>query len=66
VVDLGPEAVTERLRELSRLLDARGFVNKQVDMSPAALTSRLRTMASLSDMCRRLVEVGERLRRSSG
>lgn len=61
MVDFGPEAITARLRELSRLLDARGFVSKQVDMSAPAVTARVRTMASLSDMCRRLAEVGPRL-----
>lgn len=62
MVDLAPEAVTFRLRELSRLLDARGFVAKGVDMSSAAVTARLRTLAALSDMCRVLGKVGERLR----
>ena len=63
MVDYGSSAVTARLQEVSRLLSERGFINKQVDMSAAALTARLRTMASLSDMCRRLVDVGDRLRR---
>ena len=59
MIDLGAAAVTARLRELSRLLDSRGFVIKQVvDMQRAAVTSRLRVMGALSDMCRRLVEVG--------
>jgi hypothetical protein len=55
-------AITARLRELSRLLVARGFVSKQVDMSTAAVTSRVRTMASLSDMCCRLGAIGAQLR----
>jgi hypothetical protein len=62
VVDYGPQAITARLRELARLLSARGFVSKDVDMSAAAITARVRTMASLSDMCRRLGAVGPRLR----
>jgi hypothetical protein len=62
VVDFGPHAITARLRELARLLAARGFVSKDVDMSAAAITARVRTMASLSDMCRRLGAVGPRLR----
>lgn len=65
MVDLGPGAITARLRELSRLLQARGFVSKQVDMSAAAVTKRVETMASLSDMCRRLAPVGERLQGGS-
>jgi hypothetical protein len=40
-----------------------------VDMSAPAvtarLTARLRTLGALSDMCRRLVEIGEPLRASS-
>lgn len=63
MVDLASQAVvTFRLRELARLLDARGFVTKGVDMSSAAVTARLRMLGALSDMCRRLVKVGERLR----
>lgn len=62
MVDLGSHAITIRLRELSRLLAARGFVSKQVDMSAAAVTARVRTMASLSNMCRRLGAIGPRLR----
>lgn len=62
MVDFGRQAITSRLRELSRLLAERGFVSKQVDMSPAAVTARVRTMASLSNMCRRLAPVGPRLR----
>jgi hypothetical protein len=57
-----PEAVTARLHEMARLFAEHGFVSKGVDMSSAAVTSRLRTMASLSDLCRRLVAVGPRLR----
>jgi hypothetical protein len=59
---MGATAVTARLREMARRLEARGFVEKGVDMSAAAVTGRLRVMASLSDMCRRLAAVGPRLR----
>jgi hypothetical protein len=62
VVDMGAAAVTARLREVARLLAERGRVAKGVDMSPAQVTARLRTLGALSDMCRRLVEVGAPLR----
>lgn len=62
MVDASPEGVTARLRELSRLLDARGFVAKGVDMSATAVTARLKILGGLSDMCRRLGAVGERHR----
>ena len=62
MVELGPEAITARLRELSRCLRARGFVDKGLDMSAPAVTTRLRVLAALSDMCRQLVKVGEPMR----
>ena len=62
MVDMRPDAVSTRLREMARLFAQRGFVSKGVDMSSAAVTSRLRTMASLSDLCRRLAPIGQRLR----
>jgi hypothetical protein len=61
--DMSAAAVTARLRVMAELLAHRGFVTKGVDMSPAAVTARLRVMGSLADMCRRLAEVGPRLRR---
>jgi hypothetical protein len=62
VVDMRREAVSARLREMARLLAQRGFVSKGVDMSSAAVSARLRSMASLSDLCRRLAPIGQRLR----
>jgi len=56
------EAVSARLHEMARLFAQRGFVSKGVDMSNAAVSARLRTMASLSDLCRRLAPIGQRLR----
>jgi hypothetical protein len=56
------EAVSARLREMARLFAQRGFVVKGVDMSSAAVSARLRMMASLSDLCRRLAPIGQRLR----
>lgn len=66
MADMSASAVTARLREVSRLLAERGFVSKGVDMSREAVTARLRTLGALSDMCRRLVEVGPRLGPLSG
>ena len=61
MVDMSREAVSARLREMARLFAQRGFVSKSVDMSSAAVSARLRTMASLSELCRRLAPVGQRL-----
>jgi hypothetical protein len=55
------EAISARLHEMARLSAERGLVGKGVDMSSVAISARLRTMASLSDMCRRLAPIGERL-----
>ena len=62
MVDMSREAVSAWLREMARLFAQRGFVSKGVDMSSAAVSARLRTMASLSELCRRLAPVGQRLR----
>ena len=60
MVDMSPRAIEGRLREMSALLAARGFVVKGVDMSPAAVTARVRLMGALSDMCLRLAREGRR------
>ena len=54
MVDMGREAVSARLRDVARLLDERGFLNKGIDMSRTAVTLRLQSMAALSTMCLRL------------
>ncbi len=56
-------AVTHRLREVGRLLSQRGFVSKSVSMTARAVTARLEVQGALSDMCRRLTRVGEKLKR---
>ena len=61
---MGAGAVTERLRHVARLLEARGWSTKGVDMSPGAVTERLRTVSALGELCRRLAEIGERLPRA--
>jgi hypothetical protein len=60
-VDMSPEAVTERLREMSRLSDLR-TVNRlatKVDMSPEAVTRRLRRQSELRRACLRWMKLGE-------
>ena len=54
MVDMRREAGSARLRDVTRLLDERGFLNKGVDMSRTAVTFRLQSMAALSTMCLRL------------
>lgn len=66
MVDMRPEAVTERLREIGRQLVRRGLVAKGVDMSRAAVTCGLRALGALSDMCLRLGALGPRLRGGAG
>ncbi|HJX66461.1 MAG TPA: hypothetical protein VJ860_21190 [Polyangia bacterium] len=61
MVDMSREAISARLHEMARLSAERGPVSKDVDMSSAAISARLRTMASLSDLCRRLAPIGQRL-----
>ena len=61
MADMSREAVSARLKEMARLFSQRGFVSKGVDMSSAAVSARLHTMASLSDLCRRLAPIGQRL-----
>ena len=62
MADMSREAVSARLQEMARLFSQRGFVSKGVDMSSAVVSARLHTMASLSDLCRRLAPIGQRLR----
>lgn len=60
-VDMSPEAVTARLREVSRLADLRpeNRLASKVDMSPEGVTRRLRQVSQLRRLCLRLKEVGE-------
>jgi hypothetical protein len=48
MVDLGPDAVTARLRSLAAL---SGPHVSRVDRSPDAVTARLRSLAALSALC---------------
>lgn len=61
---MSSEAVTERLREVSRL--SREAPPRGVDMSSEAVTARLREMASLSALCLQLQAIGEQSAALSG
>lgn len=54
MADMSPPAVVARLREVSRLRNARLAHLEPVDMSPEAVRSRLWAVAQLSALCRRL------------
>ena len=49
MVEMSPEAITARLREMSRL--SAGPARQGLDMSAEAVTARLREMAEMSDLC---------------
>lgn len=59
-VDMSPEAVTERLREVSRLSDLRTShrLAAKIDMSPAAVTRRLRRQSELRRTCLTWMKLG--------
>lgn len=59
-------AISARLREMSRLREQAGFIDKRPAMTADAITRRLRMLGALSDMCRRLAAVGARLRLRDG
>jgi hypothetical protein len=60
-LDMSPAAVTERLREMSRLSDLRTAhrLAAKVDMSPAAVTRRLRRQSELRRTCLKWMKLGE-------
>ena len=60
-VDMSPEAVTERLREMSRLSDLRteNRLATKVDMSPAAVARRLRRQSELRRACLTWMKLGK-------
>lgn len=55
-VEMGPAAVSGRLRELGGLCDLRADrrLATKLDMRPAAVSRRLRTLGSLTALCLRL------------
>ncbi|MFP3941792.1 MAG: hypothetical protein ACLF0P_15970 [Thermoanaerobaculia bacterium] len=66
-VDMSPEAVTQRLRELSRMSDLRtaNRLAAKVDMSPEAVTRRLRRQSELRRTCLAWMELGKAVRGGS-
>lgn len=60
-VDMSPQAVTERVREMSRRSDLRpeNRLAAKVDMSPRAVTRRLIKQSQLREMCLALQRIGE-------
>ena len=60
-VDMSPEAVTERLREVARRSDLRteNRLATKVDMSPEAVTRRLRLQSRLRDASLRWMKIGQ-------
>ncbi|HSL84236.1 MAG TPA: hypothetical protein VLF66_15795 [Thermoanaerobaculia bacterium] len=59
-VDMSPEGVTDRLREMSRQSDLRTAhrLATKVDMSPEAVTRRLRRQSELRRACLIWSELG--------
>ena len=59
-VDMSPEAVSERLRTMSRLSDLRTTerLATKVDMSPKAVTRRLRRQSELRRACLLWMKLG--------
>lgn len=55
---MSADAVTARLRMLDELLAAQSLRPRGLDMSGEAVTARLKVLGALSDMCRKLAEVG--------
>ncbi len=58
---MSPEAVTERLREMSRLSDLRteNRLATKVDMSPEGVTRRLRRQSELRRACLVWMKLGK-------
>jgi hypothetical protein len=63
-VDMSPAAITDRLRQVGRLLSQQGRRPKGLDMSAAAITGRLRVLGALCDMCSRLARLAPPTARS--
>ena len=66
-VDMSTQAVTDRLREASRLAGALAperRLDAKIDMSAAGITRRLREASELADLCRQLTVAGESVART--
>jgi hypothetical protein len=62
MIDMGPQAITRRLRAASAMADLRTdarLVHK-LDMSARGITARLATVEQLRRLCLQLVGIGER------
>ena len=57
-LDMSPQAITARLREVSALSDLapERRLEGKIDMSPPAITARLRECAALLELCEKLVQ----------
>jgi len=60
MIDMSPEAITARIREVGRLSDfsPEERLSSKLDMSPHGVTSRLREAAQLLVLCERLGALG--------
>lgn len=61
MADMSPEAIWQRLEQVSKARDIR--IRKQrerVDMSPEAVWRRLRTVSELRDLCLELEKLGRK------
>jgi hypothetical protein len=60
VIDLGPAAITARLRQASALSDLTTGrrLNAKLDMSPAEITRRLARVEALRRLCAALGAIG--------
>ena len=54
MVDMTPEAITDRLKVMSQMQEREKVIAKGVDMSPAAITGRLKMQSALTDLCLKL------------
>lgn len=64
MTDTSPEAISRRLREVSRISDLRPDrrLDAKIDMSPEGVASRLREASDLYALCLELAEMGRSAR----
>lgn len=57
-LDMSPEAISARLRQISALADLapERRLEGKIDMSPQAITARLREAAALLELCEKLAQ----------
>lgn len=61
-VDMSEEAVSARIRALSRLSTLDDPWRPSVDMSEEAVTARIRELSEMSRLCAELAQAGEKLK----